>query len=83
MPENIIDLRDTDNGEATAKALHELLKKMHDSFPENGTEEEWEAFESNPVFIGYGDTVYILPNYAQEHNGLMYGIESMIEEIEA
>lgn len=83
MPENIIDLRGTANDEATAKALREFIKKMHNSFPRSTAEKEWNSFESIPIFIGYGDTMYILPNLAPEYNGLTYAVESMIEEIEA
>jgi hypothetical protein len=64
--------------------LRLLLGSLHSSFPDNGTDEEWAAFEEkHPITIGYGDRVLVLPNCAQSYNALEEFLNYAIEEFEA
>jgi len=78
----IKDFRGNFTWEEIHEAMKELLHKMETMGPdEDATEEEREAFEdSNPVVIGYGDTVLVLPTYAQTYNFLDYGIRDFLSE---
>jgi len=63
--------------------LRLLLGSLNSAFPDNGTDEEWKAFEEKPIIVGFGDRVLVLPNCAQAYNALEEFLNYAIEEFEA
>ena len=63
--------------------LRLLLGSARSAFPDNGTDDEWAAFEEKPIIVGFGDRVLVLPNCAQSYNALEEFLEYAIEEFEA
>lgn len=63
--------------------IRKFQERIENSFPEEGTQEEWERFENTPITIGFGSDRIVLPLCAATYNYLTDYLKDIADEMEA